>query len=96
MLFLIGTCDGVLVAKDKVDLVCIAALVRPKHDGVWRLVRELLELDAFRRLGQQLHICPTALHTVLGLDFISRRHSEAKARLERLRILRHPDLTSPI
>jgi hypothetical protein len=80
MLFLILICDRVSVAKDKVDLVCTAALVRTKHDGVWRLIRELLELDTFGRLCQQFHICPTTLHSVLSLDFIPSEDGEARKR----------------
>lgn len=53
MLFLNGTCLGILVAKDEVHLVGGTALVGPKHDGVGRIVLEVL--------GGKLGVCSEKL-----------------------------------
>lgn len=42
MLLLVFASLGVLVAEDKVNLVCRAALVRAEHDDVWRGIGEFL------------------------------------------------------
>lgn len=70
MLLLIDSSNGVLVTEDKVDLVGAPTLVRSKHDGVGGFVGELLELDAFGRICQQLHVCTTALQSSLSLNLI--------------------------
>lgn len=71
MLLLVHSSDRVLVTEDEVDLVGASTLVGSKHDGVRRVVGELLELDALRRIRQELHVGTAALQSSLGLDLIS-------------------------
>jgi hypothetical protein len=74
MLLLILARDGVLVTENEVHLVCATTLVRSKHDGVWSLVGELLEFDAFRRIRQELNVSATTLQSLLCLDFVPNYH----------------------
>lgn len=67
MLLFNGAVLGVAVAEDEVQLVVVAALVGPEHDGVGRLVVELsqvaLRADALR---EQLDVRAAAVLTFLG------------------------------
>ena len=55
---------GMDVAEDEVELGVAAALVRPKHDGVRGLVRQLAEIEVLGA-GEELDVPTAAVEAVL-------------------------------
>lgn len=60
MLLFDGSVLGVHVAEDEVELGVGAALVRPEHDRVRSLVRELPQVEVLV-VGQQLDVAATTV-----------------------------------